>query len=126
MVDQLAPAQEAKAKWETLRRHDVSTEQRKTLVAALLADVSGRVGDVAAQHAASRAIQACAKYGTPEQRQQLWQEVKPKAVLLAKTSYGHFLIAKLITTATKEQLPGMQLLVPACVGLHPRAQRVFP
>ena len=57
-------------------------------------------------HTASRVIQACAKYGNDTDRQDLLKEAAPRVVDLAKSSYGHFLLAKLVTAAPKCQIAG--------------------
>ena len=57
-------------------------------------------------HTASRVIQACAKYGNDADRQDLLKEAAPRVVDLAKSSYGHFLLAKLVTAAPKSQIAG--------------------
>lgn len=58
-------------------------------------------------HTASRVIQACAKHGSDAHRQALFKEAAPRVVDLAKSSYGHFLLSKLITAAPKSQIAGM-------------------
>lgn len=68
--------------------------------------VKGRVIQVATSPKGSRVLQACAKYGTPEQRKALLAEIKPELVELSKSPYAHFLICKLVATATKEDIPG--------------------
>lgn len=68
--------------------------------------VQGRVPDLAMSHTASRVIQACAKHGTDADRQMILAEATPRVVDLAKSSYGHFLLCKLITAAPKKDFPG--------------------
>ena len=77
---------------------------RKTCVPLL--QVSGRVAALAMSHTASRVIQACAKHGSPAHRQALMQEVAEKPIDVAKSSYGHFLVCRLIALAEKEELAG--------------------
>lgn len=71
-----------------------------------LAQVQGRVVDLAMSHTASRVIQACAKFGSDADRQALLTEAAPRVVDLAKSSYGHFLLSKLVTAAPKSQIAG--------------------
>ena len=71
-----------------------------------LLQVRGKVVDLAMSHTASRIIQACAKHGSAQHRQQLTAEVTPRAIEVAKSPYGHFLLCKLINLASKSELPG--------------------
>ena len=57
-------------------------------------------------HTASRVIQACAKHGSDADRQALLTEAAPRIVDLAKSSYGHFLLSKLVSAAPKSQIAG--------------------
>lgn len=68
--------------------------------------VQGRVADLAMSHTASRVIQACAKHGNEADRQMLLAEAAPRIMDLSKSSYGHFLLCKLISAGTKAQFPG--------------------
>ena len=78
----------------------------KTCVPVL--QVSGRVAALAMSHTASRVIQACAKHGSPAHRQALMKEVAEKPIDVAKSSYGHFLVCRLIALAGKEELAGQR------------------
>ena len=73
-----------------------------------LLQVSGRVAALAMSHTASRIIQACAKHGSPTHRQALMKEVAEKPIDVAKSSYGHFLVCRLIALAGKEELAGQR------------------
>lgn len=57
-------------------------------------------------HTASRVIQACAKHGSEADRKTLLAEAAPRVVDLAKSSYGHFLLCKLISGCSKTRFPG--------------------
>lgn len=72
--------------------------------------MQGRVPDLAMSHTASRIIQACAKHGTDADRRMILAEATPRVVDLAKSSYGHFLLCKLITAAPKKEFPGTACL----------------
>ena len=58
--------QEVVPQWELLRRHDTQPARRAQLVTAILKKVNGRVADLAGSHTASRVVQACVKYGSPD------------------------------------------------------------
>ena len=51
-------------------------------------------------------MQAVAKFGSAAERGALVEEVLPRLVDLAKNPYGHFLICKLLASATKQTLAG--------------------
>ena len=98
--------QEVTGLWETLRRHDTTPARRAELVTAVLKKIDGRLAELACSHTASRIVQACVKHGSPAERAKILKEVEPKVLELAKSPYGRFVVAKLITMAPKEQLPG--------------------
>ena len=48
------------------------------------------------KHAASRIIQTCIKYGTPEQRISIFTELKGSLPEIASNAYSQFLVPKLL------------------------------
>ncbi|KAL3157064.1 hypothetical protein ABBQ38_001311 [Trebouxia sp. C0009 RCD-2024] len=99
--------QDITVKWETIRHPNTTTAQRLHIVNEIMEQVQGRVVDLAMSHTASRVIQACAKHGNDAHRQALLAEAAPRVVDLAKSSYGHFLLSKLVTVAPKSQIAGI-------------------
>ncbi len=57
-------------------------------------------------HTASRVLQAAVRHAPPATRAAAVDEVRAEAVPLAKSSYGHFLVVKLIAGAPKEEVAG--------------------
>jgi len=57
-------------------------------------------------HTTSRVLQAAVKAAGADARAAVLAEVAPDALPLAKSSYGHFLLTKLISLAPKEEVPG--------------------
>ena len=57
-------------------------------------------------HTTSRVLQAAVKAAGPVARAAVLAEIAPDALPLAKSSYGHFLVTKLIALAPKEEVPG--------------------
>lgn len=51
-------------------------------------------------------IQFCAKYGGPEERKAIVEEIRANIVDMSKSKYGRHLVKKLIAVATKEEVPG--------------------
>lgn len=92
--------------WETIRQHNVPKEKRAALVTTVLEQSKGNIAELAASHVTSRVLQACAKYGTGEQRASMLAEVLPQFVFLAKTQYGHYMLRKLVATAPRATVPG--------------------
>lgn len=72
----------------------------------LLHQVSGQVLELANHHSASRVIQWCLKYASPEDKARLLGEVRGAVVPLSKSKYGWHVVTKLINVATKEEVPG--------------------
>ena len=72
----------------------------------MCSQAQGRFASLAASPTGSRVLQACIKYGGPEVRRRLWEQVSPALLDLAKTPYGHFLACKLIATMPQADLLG--------------------
>lgn len=102
----LPPSQTIVAKWETMRRHDTPADAKQALAAEVLACVSGQVARYAASHTTSRVLQAAVKAAPPSARAAVLAELGGDLVPLAKSSYGHFLVRKLVALAPKEGVPG--------------------
>ncbi|BDA41597.1 Pumilio homolog 3 [Coccomyxa sp. Obi] len=120
--------QDAIMKWETLRRHDISTKQREELISTLMQELKGRLAGMAASPSGSRILQACVKHGSPEQRSQILDELQPSFLELSKSPYAHFLVCKLIDTAPKSATEGfMKAFKGQVVKLlrHPCGSRVI-
>lgn len=61
---------------------------------------------MAASPPGSRILQACVKYGQPDQRSQILEELRPSLLELSKTPYAFFLVNKVIDTAPKSATEG--------------------
>jgi hypothetical protein len=94
------------AKWERLRRSDTPADERAALAADVLDAAKGAVARLAMSHTASRVLQAAAKHAPPGARAAAVAEVRADAIPLAKSSYGHFLVVKLIAGAPKDEVAG--------------------
>jgi pumilio family protein 6 len=92
--------------WEKLRPKSTSKEEKEQLAAIILKQVKGHIVDLANNHTASRVIQFCAKSSAAAERRLLMAEVKDNVVALAKSKYGHFLVQKLVSISSKEEMPG--------------------
>lgn len=68
--------------------------------------VRGVSVELSNHHSASRVIQWCLKEGSPADRSQLLGEVKANIVELSKSKYGRHVVQKIISMASKEEVPG--------------------
>ena len=66
----------------------------------------GNVVRYAASHTTSRVLQAAVKAAPPAARAAVAAEVGDDLLTLSKSSYGHFLVRKLVALAPKEDMPG--------------------
>ncbi|XP_072172777.1 pumilio homolog 3-like [Diadema setosum] len=96
-------AKKAKASWEIIRQHDCKAETRKKHISELCELLKGRVMELMKAHDSVRVIQCCVQFGTPEQRTQIFDEVKDDIVELAKSKYAKFFVLKMLRYGTREQ-----------------------
>jgi len=94
-------AQEAKITWEKIRVKEVPLEQKQGVIATLLEELQGHILTLCAKHDASRIIQTCLKYGTEEQRDAIYNELREGLKDLCKTKYGHVILKKLFMYCSK-------------------------
>ena len=87
---------EAKKLWESLRLSKQSKSERQTQVDQLFKIIKGDIPTLVFGHSASRFVQTAVKYGTPEQRMAIAQELKGRYIELAKSKYGKFLVVKIL------------------------------
>ena len=71
-----------------------------------LPQFKGNVARYAASHTTSRVLQAAVKAAPPAARAAVAAEVGDDLLTLSKSSYGHFLVRKLVALAPKEDVPG--------------------
>ncbi|KAI8470969.1 MAG: pumilio family protein [Monoraphidium minutum] len=102
-----ATIQEAVKLWEKLRPKAADKAEKEELAERIVGMFSGKILELANQHTASRVIQFCLRDGPPATRAAVASEVRGHAVELSKSMYGHYLVAKLISVAPKEDVPGL-------------------
>ncbi|RPA95346.1 ARM repeat-containing protein [Choiromyces venosus 120613-1] len=88
--------------WEQLRRTKLAAEERKKLIAELGQLIKGRVSDLVFKHDASRIVQSALKYGDKMTRANITTELKGSYVALAQSSYGKYLVVKILHYGTPE------------------------
>ncbi|KAL7273201.1 Pumilio y domain member 6 [Rhizina undulata] len=88
--------------WEQLRRRTVAADERKKLIEELSKLIKNRVKDLVFKHDASRIIQTALKYGDKETKSEIAKELKGTHVALAQSSYGKYLVVKMMHYGTPE------------------------
>ncbi|KAI9096220.1 armadillo-type protein [Phlyctochytrium arcticum] len=88
--------QEVKRIWEKLRAKETDAATRHALLDELLVHIKGKVKQICLKHDASRAVQTLLKYGKGEHRRAVTSELKGNYVDLSRSSYGRFLVTKVI------------------------------
>ncbi|KAI7742993.1 hypothetical protein M8C21_032658 [Ambrosia artemisiifolia] len=96
--------QELASLWEKMRRRNIGKEDRSKLVSEALRKMKGKISEIAGSHVSCRVLQTCAKYCTQDERNAVYEELKPHFLTLACNTYAVHLITKLLDNASKEQL----------------------
>lgn len=90
----------SKSLWAQINRKKVPKAERQKYIEELFGLISGSVVDIIFKHDASRVVQACFKFGNEAQRTQILQELKGRLVDLSKSTYGKFLVVKMLYYGT--------------------------
>lgn len=88
--------QSAKKLWEKVRSRDLPATERAGPLKELFALLTGKFKELIVKHDASRMIQTCVKYGSPEQRLQIANELKGAYADIAKSRYGKHIVKRLL------------------------------
>lgn len=86
----------SKTLWAQINRKKVPKAERQKIIEELYGLISGSVVDIIFKHDASRVVQACFKFGTEAQRTTILKELKGRIVELSKSTYGKFLVVKML------------------------------
>ena len=89
--------EEAKSLWNKAREKSLDPKVRSELVNQIMGLITGKIAQVATRHDASRIVQLCVSHGTDTQRESISAAIKDKLVALSKTTYGRFLVSKLLS-----------------------------
>ncbi|KAI8906898.1 armadillo-type protein [Gorgonomyces haynaldii] len=85
-----------KSIWEELRMKRLTKQERRALMDKMMESVRGKAQDIIFKHDASRIIQCCLKYGTPEQRDEIAKELVGQFVRLSQSQYGRFIVSRVL------------------------------
>jgi len=96
-------ALKAKKVWEEVRREDCPDEKKATLLKELHGLVKGNVEKIIFAHDTVRVIECLMALGSPEIRDDMFQEVKDDILKMSQSKYANFFVQKLLKYGTKEQ-----------------------
>lgn len=82
--------------WEQMRRKDLSAEERKKKIDEHQEMIRGNIKELVFKHDASRVVQTALKYGSKTVREEVAKELKGTYVNLAQSSYGKYLVVKVM------------------------------
>ena len=88
--------------WEQMRRKDLSSEERKKKIDEHQIMIRGNIKELVFKHDASRVVQTALKYGSKAVREEVAKELKGTYVSLAQSSYGKYLVVKVMHYGTPE------------------------
>lgn len=90
----------SKKLWAQLNRKKVPKTERQKIIDELYGLIKGSVVEIIFKHDASRVVQASFKFGSEEQRTTILNELKGRLVELSKSTYGKFLVVKMLFYGT--------------------------
>ncbi|XP_057487194.1 pumilio homolog 24-like [Actinidia eriantha] len=96
--------QELASLWEKTRQRNIAKQDRSKLVSEALRKMKGKIPEIASSHVSSRVLQTCVKYCSQDERNAVYEELRPHFLTLACNTYAVHLVKKMLDTASKEQL----------------------
>ncbi|KAG6502897.1 hypothetical protein ZIOFF_035186 [Zingiber officinale] len=96
--------------WEKMRRYNVGNEERSKLVTQALQKMNGKYLEIAGSHVLARVFQwnirhrTCVKYCTQEERDSIFDALRPHLLALSCKKYAVHLVKKILDHASKKQL----------------------
>ncbi|XP_020592759.1 pumilio homolog 24 [Phalaenopsis equestris] len=90
--------------WEKMRCYSIGKEERSKFVSEALQKMSGKLLEVASSHVSARVLQTCVKYGSQDERNIVFDELRPHLLNLSRKKYAVHLVKKLLDAASKKQL----------------------
>ncbi|XP_006881429.1 PREDICTED: pumilio domain-containing protein KIAA0020 homolog [Elephantulus edwardii] len=94
----------AKQIWEMLRRKDCDKEKRVKLMHDLQKLIRGKIKTIAFAHDTTRVIQCYIQYGSEEQREEAFGELRDNLVELSKAKYSRNVVKKFLMYGSKAQV----------------------
>ncbi|XP_049460620.1 pumilio homolog 3 [Epinephelus fuscoguttatus] len=93
---------QCKQVWGDLRRKNCDNDLKKKLMKELHDLIRGKVKQMAFAHDSVRVLQCFIQFGSHEQRQELFEELKDDIIGLCKSQYGKHVVKKLLMYGNKE------------------------
>lgn len=93
----------AKQVWEIVRRKDCDKQKRGKLMNELQRLVKGKIKTIAFAHDSTRVLQCFIQFGSDEQRQEVFNELKEHIVELSKSKYARNIVKKFLMYGSKQQ-----------------------
>ncbi|KAK2818851.1 hypothetical protein Q5P01_024412 [Channa striata] len=93
---------QAKQVWGDLRRKECDNDLKKKLMKELHDLVRGKIKQMAFAHDSVRVLQCFVQFGSHEQRQEVFNELKDDIISLSKSQYGRHVVKKLLMYGNKE------------------------
>ncbi|KAK2888568.1 pumilio homolog 3 isoform X1 [Channa argus] len=93
---------QAKQVWGDLRRKNCDNDLKKKLMKELHDLVRGKIKQMAFAHDSVRVLQCFIQFGSHEQRQEVFDELKDEIISLSKSQYGRHVVKKLLMYGNKE------------------------
>uniref|UniRef100_A0A671L7Q6 Pumilio homolog 3-like n=1 Tax=Sinocyclocheilus anshuiensis TaxID=1608454 RepID=A0A671L7Q6_9TELE len=94
----------AKQVWEIVRRKDCDKQKRTRLMKELQRLVKGNIKTIAFAHDSTRVLQCFIQFGSDEQRQEVFDELKEHLVELSKSKYARNIVKKFLMYGSKQQV----------------------
>ncbi|XP_038589804.1 pumilio homolog 3 [Micropterus salmoides] len=93
---------QAKRVWGDLRRKKCNDDLKKKLMKELHDLIRGKIKQMAFAHDSVRVLQCFIQFGSHEQRQEAFEELKDDIIGLCKSQYGRHVVKKLLMYGNKE------------------------
>ncbi|XP_033502042.2 pumilio homolog 3 [Epinephelus lanceolatus] len=93
---------QCKQVWGDLRRKNCDNDLKKKLMKELHDLIRGKVKQMAFAHDSVRVLQCFIQFGSHEQRQEVFEELKDDITGLCKSQYGKHVVKKLLMYGNKE------------------------
>lgn len=92
----------SKQMWGQLRRKKCDDKMKKKLMKELHDLIRGKTKQMAFAHDSVRVLQCFIQFGSNEQRQEVFNELKEDIIFLSKSQYGRHVVKKLLMYGNKE------------------------
>lgn len=96
--------QELASLWEKMRRRDIVKDDRSKLITEAIQKMRGKIPEIATSHVSSRILQTCVNYCSQEEKDVVFEELRPHLLTLSTNAYAVHLVKKMLDNASKKQL----------------------